>query len=363
MEAGAENHALHPGTGWSRVSVSASRSQLYIARGRLAQCPCDGCSFQVDRVGTGLTVVSGSRGSGSLVVSGKHGSPDRTRELQLAVVLSSATAPCRRLPYPSVLPPRISALKAAPPPGSGLAQEPYSRSPSPPRTRPSAGSASRAVSGHTARILFRIAAPKAAPPPGYGLPLERPSLKTGASSPHHIERSPGKPLLVERPKLKLAFLHPRNLPIFTGSKIEDVNGNPLEIILVEVDTGLPAALDDGDPAIAERDRSGLLVRAVPHDEHHREAVLREVRGAAGHLFLPGPPRSTYAAASACGSRYLRSAHAVGAPTQKRVRLLYVADGDMGMEASSSRVRMLRWRLKLSIPGIMRYPGVEKFEKG
>jgi hypothetical protein len=47
---------------------------------------------------------------------------------------------------------------------------------------------------------------------------------------------------VERPTLKLAFLRPPHLPIFTGSKIEDINGNPLEIVLVDVETGLPAAL-------------------------------------------------------------------------------------------------------------------------
>jgi hypothetical protein len=55
-------------------------------------------------------------------------------------------------------------------------------------------------------------------------------------------RSPEHPPPVERPTLKLAFRYPPNLPIFTGSKIEDVNGNPLEIILVDVDTGLLASL-------------------------------------------------------------------------------------------------------------------------
>jgi hypothetical protein len=54
-------------------------------------------------------------------------------------------------------------------------------------------------------------------------------------------RSPEHPPPVERPTLKLAFRHPPNLPIFTGSRIEDVNGNPLEIILVDVDTGLQPA--------------------------------------------------------------------------------------------------------------------------
>ncbi|GJN05893.1 hypothetical protein PR202_ga23567 [Eleusine coracana subsp. coracana] len=59
-----------------------------------------------------------------------------------------------------------------------------------------------------------------------------------ASSPRYMERSPESPP-VERPSLKLAFRTPPQLPIFTGSKIEDVNGNPLEIILVDTDTGLP----------------------------------------------------------------------------------------------------------------------------
>ncbi|KAL5227558.1 hypothetical protein ABZP36_015823 [Zizania latifolia] len=58
-------------------------------------------------------------------------------------------------------------------------------------------------------------------------------------SPRCIERSPETPP-AEPPMWKLAFRYPPQLPIFTGSKIEDANGNPLEIILVDVDTGLPA---------------------------------------------------------------------------------------------------------------------------
>lgn len=44
------------------------------------------------------------------------------------------------------------------------------------------------------------------------------------------------------PMWKLAFRFKPQLPIFTGSKIEDVNGNPLEIILIDVDTGAPATI-------------------------------------------------------------------------------------------------------------------------
>ncbi|KAL6626687.1 hypothetical protein ACP70R_030413 [Stipagrostis hirtigluma subsp. patula] len=60
-------------------------------------------------------------------------------------------------------------------------------------------------------------------------------------SPRYIERSPETPP-VERPAWRLAFRNPPQQPIFTGSKIEDANGNPLEIILVDVDTGSPSAL-------------------------------------------------------------------------------------------------------------------------
>nr|CAB3472324.1 unnamed protein product [Digitaria exilis] len=62
-------------------------------------------------------------------------------------------------------------------------------------------------------------------------------------SPRYMERSrspqtPPSP----RPALKLAFRTPPHLPIFTGSKIEDDAGNPLEIILVDVETGAHVAL-------------------------------------------------------------------------------------------------------------------------
>ncbi|CAD6256307.1 unnamed protein product [Miscanthus lutarioriparius] len=42
------------------------------------------------------------------------------------------------------------------------------------------------------------------------------------------------------PLWKLAFRTPPQLPVFTGSKIEDEAGNPLEVILVDADTGSPA---------------------------------------------------------------------------------------------------------------------------
>ncbi|KAF8705092.1 hypothetical protein HU200_031354 [Digitaria exilis] len=62
-------------------------------------------------------------------------------------------------------------------------------------------------------------------------------------SPRYMERSrspqtPPSP----RPAWKLAFRTPPHLPIFTGSKIEDDAGNPLEIILVDVETGAHVAL-------------------------------------------------------------------------------------------------------------------------
>lgn len=56
-------------------------------------------------------------------------------------------------------------------------------------------------------------------------------------SPRYIERLPA-----ERAAWRLAFRTPPQLPIFTGSKIEDEAGNPLEVILVDADTGSPAAL-------------------------------------------------------------------------------------------------------------------------
>ncbi|CAL4965031.1 unnamed protein product [Urochloa decumbens] len=69
-------------------------------------------------------------------------------------------------------------------------------------------------------------------------------------SPRYMDRSPpATPPAAERPAWKLAFRTPPQLPIFTGSKIEDAAGNPLEIVLVDADTGartspsaLPAAL-------------------------------------------------------------------------------------------------------------------------
>lgn len=63
-------------------------------------------------------------------------------------------------------------------------------------------------------------------------------------SPRYLERLPSTspPPAVERAAWKLAFRTPPQLPIFTGSKIEDEAGNPLEVILVDAHTGSPAAL-------------------------------------------------------------------------------------------------------------------------
>ncbi|CAD6256254.1 unnamed protein product [Miscanthus lutarioriparius] len=44
------------------------------------------------------------------------------------------------------------------------------------------------------------------------------------------------------PLWKLAFRTPPQLPVLKGSKIEDEAGNPLEVILVDADTGSPAVL-------------------------------------------------------------------------------------------------------------------------
>ena len=60
-------------------------------------------------------------------------------------------------------------------------------------------------------------------------------------SPRYIERLPETPP-AERAAWKLAFRTPPQLPIFTGSKVEDEAGNPLEVILVDADTGSPAVL-------------------------------------------------------------------------------------------------------------------------
>ncbi|TVU22062.1 hypothetical protein EJB05_31738 [Eragrostis curvula] len=124
-----------------------------------------------------------------------------------------------------------------------------------------------------------------------------------ASSPRLIERSPETPP-PERPTLKLAFRTPPQLPIFTGSKIEDINGSPLEIILVDVDTGLPVPLhqalrielvpvfgdfpqDDGDSWTADefqknivKEREGkrpLLTGEVSHTMRDGRVVVNELQ--------------------------------------------------------------------------------------
>ncbi|KAJ1282741.1 hypothetical protein BS78_03G074800 [Paspalum vaginatum] len=55
-------------------------------------------------------------------------------------------------------------------------------------------------------------------------------------SPRVVERLPR----AERAAWKLAFRTPPQLPIFTGSKIEDEAGHPLEVVLVDAATGSPA---------------------------------------------------------------------------------------------------------------------------
>uniref|UniRef100_A0ACD5VB57 Uncharacterized protein n=1 Tax=Avena sativa TaxID=4498 RepID=A0ACD5VB57_AVESA len=64
-------------------------------------------------------------------------------------------------------------------------------------------------------------------------------------SPRYIERSspettPSPTPPAERAAWRLAFLNPPHTPIFTGSKIEDANGNPLQLILLDADTGSPS---------------------------------------------------------------------------------------------------------------------------
>lgn len=62
-------------------------------------------------------------------------------------------------------------------------------------------------------------------------------------SPRYTERSPPetppRAPSTEPATWKLAFKNPPQLPIFTGSKIEDCNGDPLQVILVDADTGSP----------------------------------------------------------------------------------------------------------------------------
>ena len=64
-------------------------------------------------------------------------------------------------------------------------------------------------------------------------------------SPQYLERSspeasPPPPLSSPRAAWRLAFLNPPNLPIFTGSKIEDANGDPLQVVLLDPETGSPS---------------------------------------------------------------------------------------------------------------------------
>lgn len=100
-------------------------------------------------------------------------------------------------------------------------------------------------------------------------------------SPRYIERSPPATPPAERPAWKLAFRTPPNLPIFTGSKIEDEAGNPLDIVLVDADTGAsPAA-----PPPALRVELVPLVGDFPPDgredwspEEFQKGVMKEREG-------------------------------------------------------------------------------------
>uniref|UniRef100_A0ACD5TQQ5 Uncharacterized protein n=1 Tax=Avena sativa TaxID=4498 RepID=A0ACD5TQQ5_AVESA len=64
-------------------------------------------------------------------------------------------------------------------------------------------------------------------------------------SPRYIERSspettPPPTPPADRAAWRLAFLHPPHTPIFTGTKIEDARGNPLQVVLLDADTGSPS---------------------------------------------------------------------------------------------------------------------------
>jgi hypothetical protein len=64
-------------------------------------------------------------------------------------------------------------------------------------------------------------------------------------SPRYIERSspettPPPTPPADRAAWRLAFLNPPHTPIFTGSKIEDAHGNPLQVVLLDADTGSPS---------------------------------------------------------------------------------------------------------------------------
>nr|BAJ92377.1 predicted protein [Hordeum vulgare subsp. vulgare] len=60
-------------------------------------------------------------------------------------------------------------------------------------------------------------------------------------SPRYIERSSSETPSpsAQPPAWRLEFLRPPMLPIFTGSTIVDVKGEPLQVILVDADTGSP----------------------------------------------------------------------------------------------------------------------------
>ncbi|KAF0920260.1 hypothetical protein E2562_034109 [Oryza meyeriana var. granulata] len=93
-------------------------------------------------------------------------------------------------------------------------------------------------------------------------------------SPRYIERSSPETLPAEPPMWKLAFRYKPQLPIFTGSKIEDVNGNPLEIILVDVETDAPVTL----PQPLRIEVVPVLGDFPPEDREHWTAEEFQQRG-------------------------------------------------------------------------------------
>ncbi|KAJ3700835.1 hypothetical protein LUZ61_004540 [Rhynchospora tenuis] len=62
------------------------------------------------------------------------------------------------------------------------------------------------------------------------------------NSPRYVDRSPRLQIEAPAPSLyRLIFKNPPNTPIFTGSKIEDPEGKPLQILLVAGNTGSPCS--------------------------------------------------------------------------------------------------------------------------
>ncbi|OEL23513.1 hypothetical protein BAE44_0015468, partial [Dichanthelium oligosanthes] len=84
-------------------------------------------------------------------------------------------------------------------------------------------------------------------------------------SPTNIER---------QPTLKLAWKNPLAvLQLLRGRKIVDISGSPLEIILVDVDTGLPVALRQ-----ALRLELVLLNVELSHEEFQKNIIVKKREG-------------------------------------------------------------------------------------